>query len=489
MDRELLRMLPKVDVLAEQTGMRMAERMGMPDSGMETLLEVPKSGYAGLSANGLAESARNVLARLRQEILEGECTSLPDNRALCRLVEQEYRKNCMRSLRPVINATGIILHTNLGRSILSPEAAEAAKQAASCYTNLEYRLDEGIRGSRYDHMESQLLRLCGGEAAMVVNNNAAAIMLILSTMARGRTVVISRGELVEIGGSFRVPEIMEMSGCRLKEVGSTNKTRRADYERAVDEDTAAILKVHTSNFRMTGFTEEVPLKELAALGKQTGLPVIYDMGSGSLVPMNLMKGVCEPNTPEAVGAGADIICFSGDKLLGGPQAGIIIGRKQYVKAMKANPLARALRVDKMTLAALEATLFQYLDGSAWKNIPTLAMLGMSAEGLREKCMDLIQHLSDIPGISLAMVEDQAPAGGGSIPGVMFPACCASVSCDGISTEELEHLLRMLPRPIIARIHEGKLLLDSKTMKDGDMEIVRDGFMQISKMYVTGGEIG
>ncbi len=423
----------------------------------------------------LTDAVRSVLEELRRAILSGEVQSLPDEDELAAGILAEFHLREQRSLRPVINATGITLHTNLGRSVLSEEAAKAAMEAARAYSTLEYRIKEGKRGSRYDHVEPLLRKLCGCESALVVNNNAAAVMLVLNTMAKGRSVVISRGELIEIGGSFRIPEIMEMSGCHLAEVGTTNKTHPSDYERAIGEDTALLLKVHTSNFKITGFSEDVSLEEISGIAKKAELPVVFDMGSGSLVSMKRLAGVEEPNAAEALRAGADVVCFSGDKLLGGPQTGIIVGKKLFIDAMKKNPLTRALRVDKMTLAALEATLRQYAEGNAWETIPTLRMLSMDSEELRGKSETLCGYLSRIPGFAVCETEEAAPAGGGSIPGILFPTRCVAVSCEGLSADELEYRLRMLPHPIVARIRSDQVLLDVRTIQEDELRAVEEGF--------------
>ncbi len=462
MKKNVLRELPKVDALTEKalTAMELPERA-------RTLL---------------TEAVREVIEALRASVLQEGAPCLPDEEAILSMVREAYAKKTQRSLRPVINATGIALHTNLGRSVLSREAADAAWEVACSYNTLEYALAEGRRGSRYAHVEGLLRELTGAEAAMVVNNNAAAVMLILGTMAKGGSVVISRGELVEIGGSFRVPEIMEMSGATLLEVGTTNKTHPKDYARAIREDTAALLKVHTSNFKMIGFTEEVELSELVELGRTHSVPVIYDMGSGSMLSMRHIRGVQEPNVIEAVQSGADVLCFSGDKLLGGPQAGIIVGRKAYIDAMKANPLTRALRVDKMTMAALEVTLRQYLEGNAEDSIPTLRMLGMTMEQLEARYLKLDALLKTLPRFIRSEQRDEAPAGGGSLPGVMLPSLCMAIALPGVSTDELEKSLRELPRPIIARIHNDKLLLDMRTIAPGELEAVKEGLMRIEKRF-------
>ena len=345
--------------------------------------------------SSVTEWIRTVLEQLRSAILSGEVTTLPTLEELGDRICRVAARESLPSLRPVINATGVILHTNLGRGCLSDRAADAVYDIARGYSTLEYNVEAGHRGSRHDHVEKLLCRLTGAESAMVVNNNAAAVMLILSTLAQGGEVITSRGELVEIGGSFRVPDIMELCGCHLREVGTTNKTHLSDYERAIGEQTRALLKVHTSNYRIVGFTESLPLSDIVALGCRTGLPVVEDLGSGSLVDLEHYGIHDEPTVQNSIRAGVDVVSFSGDKLLGGPQAGIILGKKPYIDRMKRHPLARAIRVDKMTIAALWATLTTYQDlHRAEQEIPTLAMLAVSGEDLRASAAQLCALLKE-----------------------------------------------------------------------------------------------
>jgi L-seryl-tRNA(Ser) seleniumtransferase len=332
----------------------------------------------------LVEGVRGAVDEMRRTILEAsdqEAEAMDISleivaRAALRLIKNQASRN----LKRVVNATGTILHTNLGRSLLAKEALEAVVDVAGHYSNLEYNLDLGERGERYDHVEEMLCRLTGAEKALVVNNNAAAVLLALSTLAKGKETVVSRGELVEIGGSFRIPAVMELSGTRLVEVGTTNKTHLSDYRDALTENTALLLKVHTSNYRVVGFTEEVPLKDLAALGEQHGLPVLEDLGSGVLVDLAPFGFPEEPTVGSRIADGASVVTFSGDKLLGGPQAGIIVGREKYITAMKKNQLTRALRIDKLTLAALEATLLLYLKDTL-SRVPTWRMLTVKVADL------------------------------------------------------------------------------------------------------------
>ena len=337
--KELLRKIPKVDELLR----------------LPALAEV----IAACGDRAVVEAIRAELDALRQGILRGEICTLPETTDLCCRIGKRAQRASLSSFRRVINGTGILLHTNLGRACLSEKAAKAVYEASKAYSNLEYDLDSGKRGSRYSHVEAILCRLTGAESALVVNNNAAAVLLTLSALTQGGEVPVSRGELVEIGGSFRIPEIMESCGARLKEVGATNKTHLHDYERAIHNSTKALMKVHTSNYRIIGFSQTPALAELVELGHRHGLPVIEDLGSGCLLDLKQFGIHDEPSVQDSIRAGVDVVSFSGDKLLGGPQAGIILGKKKYLDILKKHPLNRAMRVDKMTLAALEATLKSY----------------------------------------------------------------------------------------------------------------------------------
>jgi L-seryl-tRNA(Ser) seleniumtransferase len=370
------------------------------------------------------------------------------------------------SLRNVINATGVVLHTNLGRAPLADAAIQAIARTAGGYTNLEYRIDEGARGSRYDHCASLLCELTGAGGALVVNNNAAALVLVLNTLANGREVVISRGELVEIGGSFRVPDIMERSGARLREVGSTNRTHDADYAGAIGPDTGALLKVHRSNFTMEGFVAEVSAENLAKLGKERGLPLIHDMGSGLLIPLDDFGLKGEPTAGDAIRAGAQVVTISGDKLLGGPQAGIILGDAALVKKMRANPLLRALRVDKLTLAALEATLTLYRDPAlARKEIPVIRMLGASVADLRKRADALCKLVR-----GAEVVNSDASVGGGAFPTATIASVAVSVSGNA---KRVEERLRGGDPVVVARVADDRVLLDLRTVSPDDDAALAD----------------
>jgi len=360
------------------------------------------------------------------------------------------------SLRRVINATGVVLHTNLGRAPLATAAIDAIREAASGYSNLEYDIERGNRGSRYDHCASLLCELTGAGGALVVNNNAAALVLVLNTIANGREVVISRGELVEIGGSFRIPDIMERSGATLREIGTTNRTHQADYESAIGAATGAVLKVHRSNFAMEGFVAEVEARDLAALARDRNLPLVHDLGSGLLIPLDSLGLTGEPTARDAVHAGAHIVTMSGDKLLGGPQAGIIVGDADLVKRMRANPLLRALRVDKLTLAALEATLMLYRDPArAMKEIPVLASLGIPVSTLRARANALRTQIS-----GAEVIETESSVGGGAFPSAKLPSVALAVAGNA---QRLEERLRLGDPAIIGRVADGRLVLDLRTV--------------------------
>lgn len=440
----LLRQIPKIDDILRQP-----------------LLE---EAAQHCSYNLLLESARETLDSLRHRILEEETPSLALADICQDVLSLAEEKNTM-SLRPVINGTGIILHTNLGRARLSDRAVEAIQSIAQDYNTLEYNLKKGSRGSRYDHIEALIAKITGAEDAIAVNNNAAAVLLVLSTMAKGKEVITSRGELVEIGGAFRVPDIMEQSGGVLVEVGTTNKTHPSDYEKAIGPETGALLKVHTSNFKIVGFSQEVTLEEMVEMGHAHNIPVIYDLGSGSLIRLENYGIQDEPNVLDALKAGADVISFSGDKLLGGPQAGIIIGKREYIEQMKKNPLTRAFRIDKLTLAALEATLRDYLDPEvALRSIPTLQMISATPEELQEKGQALYELLAQNPqGYTVELDHDFGQIGGGSVPTQMIPSVVVALRPQHCSLDQLEQRLRRAPLPVVARISRERLLLDVRTI--------------------------
>ena len=449
---------------------------------IDEILKQPSIEAADCSHSILMESIRETLDNLRQSILGGnDSVSLEMDDICTDVLELVTQKNTMH-LRPVINATGIILHTNLGRAKLSDRAVEAIQNIAQDYNNLEYNLEKGARGSRYDHVDKLICKITGAEAAMAVNNNAAAVMLILSTMAKGHEVVVSRGELVEIGGAFRVPDIMAQSGGTLVEVGTTNKTHYSDYVNAITEETGALLKVHTSNFKIMGFFEEVTLEEMVEIGHSRNLPVIYDMGSGSLVRLENYGIQDEPNVLDLMKTGVDILSFSGDKLLGGPQAGIIIGKKEWIDKMKKNPLTRAFRIDKFTLAALEATLRDYLDPDvALKSIPTLQMMTATLEDLKPKGQKLFDLLNNEPeGYTVELTEDFGQIGGGSVPTQMIPSVVIALKTTKISLDKLEEELRKVSLPIIARISKERMLFDVRTIDERHFEYINETLRKLCK---------
>jgi len=413
-------------------------------------------------------------ARLRHELERGRTVSDPTGWIRERL--PAALRAARFPLRRVYNATGVVLHTNLGRAPLARRAVEAVAALAGKYSNLEFDLEAGQRGSRYVHAVGLLRLLTGAEDALVVNNNAAAVLLCLAALARDRQVVVSRGELVEIGGGFRIPEVMAESGAHLVEVGTTNRTRLQDYERAIGPETALLLKVHRSNFRMEGFTAEVTWPELVQLGRSRGIPVMFDLGSGCLFDLAAAGVGDEPLVSRVVAQGGDLITFSGDKLLGGPQAGIIVGRAEIVSRLRRHPLLRALRVDKMTLAALSATLALYLEADPAAHIPVLASLVVSAPELRARAERLrrllSRRLTPGTGVNIGVVPARSTPGGGSLPGVELPSYAVAIRAPG-GAEHLAARLRGAPVPVLARVQGEQVLLDVRTLLDGELPEVAD----------------
>ena len=423
-----------------------------------------------LSRKVVLVTIREELANLRQEILFQESfSSVPKKINLISIVErvkEKAKKNAFLHLFKAINATGIIIHTNLGRAPLFPQALENICAIAEGYCNLEYELKKGERGSRCIHVEKILQELTGAESALVVNNNAAAVLVALNTLARGHEVVVSRGELIEIGGSFRLPDIMRQSGCLLKEVGTTNKTKLSDYEQSISQETRLFLTAHTSNYRIMGFTEKVYLKDLVELGRKLNIPVMKDLGSGNFVDLTSYGLEDEPTVIETIASGVDVVTFSGDKLLGGPQAGIIVGKKHYLDAIKRNPLLRAIRVDKFTLAALEVTLREYLDPEkALQSIPVLKMLTATQEELKKKATTLFRHIKRRvkDAYEISVEEDFSQAGGGALPLQQLPTRVVTLIPRAFPVSELEKRLRGYQPPIIARISRERLLIDVRTV--------------------------
>ncbi|HHW15142.1 MAG TPA: L-seryl-tRNA(Sec) selenium transferase [Firmicutes bacterium] len=445
---------------------------------MNRLLDRPAAREAATrwSREEVVLALRELTAEVREAVRQGQKPPATlkewDGLLLARL----ERRLKAHNLRRVVNATGIILHTNLGRAVLAPSARTALAEIGEGYSNLEFDLESGERGSRHAHVAGLLAEITGAEAGLVVNNGAAAVLLVLDTLAAGREVVVSRGQLVEIGGAFRIPDVLAKSGARLVEVGTTNKTRLSDYERALTPETALLLKVHTSNFRVIGFTEQVSLAELVSLGRERGLPVVEDLGSGVLVDLTRFGLLPEPIVQHSVAAGADLVTFSGDKLLGGTQAGIIVGRAEYVQRLARNPLMRALRVDKLTLSALEATLRLYRDPEvALREIPTLAMLARPADAVKAAAERLAARIRETLGerAQVEVVEDAAEAGGGSLPGTTIPSWAAAlIPRPGLgSLEECLARLRRAEPPVIAHLAQDRLLFNLRTVLPGEEELI------------------
>ncbi len=425
----------------------------------------------------LTRSARSVADDFRQAILKEEGFDekrLSDEDLLFEIrgrIEQEMRHN----LIPLINATGVVVHTNLGRSLLPREAIENICAVAGQYSNLEFDLARGERGSRYTAVEEILCEISGAEAAMVVNNNAGAVLLCLETLAAGKKVIVSRGELVEIGGAFRIPDVMARSGCILVEVGSTNRTHLRDYEGAIDADTGLLLKVHKSNYTIVGFTKEVAIDELAGLGRSVNLPVMEDLGSGTFIDFSRYGLAREPTVQDSVGAGADIVTFSGDKLLGGPQAGIILGKKEYIDRIKKNPITRALRIDKLTLAGLESVLRLYRDPQkAVEAIPTLKAMTSSYAEISLQAQALAETLGTIedPNLKLTLTDLSSRAGGGALPLQNLPSRGVAVEVLGISANALEKRFRKGQPPLIGRIENDLFIMDPRTIEPASHPLIR-----------------
>ncbi len=449
-----LRSLPSVDALLQRV------------QGDAALKGIPRA--------RIVQAVREVLVGERGRMVEGvkrAGTVTPlDTDALARRIVAELSRAGAFSLAPVVNATGVVLHTNLGRALLSPLALERLRRVGSAYSNLELDLKTKERGSRYVHVDGLLKRLTGAPASLVVNNNAAAVLLALESLARGKEVIVSRGELIEIGGEFRIPDIMRRSGAILREVGTTNRTHLKDYADAIGSETALLLKVHTSNYRVLGFTAQVATRDLVELGRSRGIPMMEDLGSGCFVDLRPYGFPYEPTVQEAVAAGLDLVSFSGDKLLGGPQAGIVVGKTELVERLKKNPLNRALRIDKLTLAGLEATLYAYEAGNALETIPTLRMLTERLAAVRRRARRLLRRLSPPVAAALgaALVEGRAQVGGGSLPLVELPTVALAIGTPERSAQQLDQALREGEPPVIGRIADDRLLLDCRTVLNSDI---------------------
>ncbi len=428
---------------------------------------------------------RDVVQKLRDDILTAQDKHLPTvasdaaaaARSVVEIVDDLYRYK----LRRLVNATGVILHTNLGRAPLCPEALDRIAEVGRGYSNLEFNLDQGSRGLRYDHVSRLICVLAGAEDALIVNNNAGAVLLVLNTLAENKEAIVSRGELIEIGGEFRIPDVMTKSNSILREVGTTNRTRLADYEKAIGPNTGVILKVHTSNYRIVGFTEEAELTPLVALGKQHGIPVFDDLGSGCLIDLEQYGLTHEPTVREVLASEVDVVTFSGDKLLGGPQAGIIVGKKDILARIKKNPLNRALRIDKFTLAALEATLMHYLAGAdAAIKLRSLKALTEPLSDVKKRARKLANRLNkaNIPGLTYEIREGAAAAGGGSLPTQVIPSVVVAVKHEKISSSRMESKLRQATMPVIVRVDENEILLDLRTVAEEEFCFVIDGLREI-----------
>lgn len=456
--------------------------------GVDRILELAKNDifFKDIPRAILTKSVRSVIDGLRTAIMQNKSQAIEEDlkeENVIQMLKNSVSASMSMNLFQVVNATGIVVHTNLGRSVLPNEAIANIQKIAGSYSNLEFNLDTGKRGSRYRAVEDILCELTGSQAAMVVNNNAAAVLLCLDTIARGREVVVSRGELIEIGGSFRIPDVMAKSGAILKEVGTTNRTHLKDYVNAISEQTGLFLKVHTSNYRVMGFTASVSLNDLVSLGKTRGIPVMEDIGSGTFVDFSRYGIQKEPTVQESVETGADVITFSGDKLLGGPQSGIILGTKAILDAVKQNPLTRALRIDKLTLAALESTLRLFRDQEkAVNEIPTLRMLTMPLDDIRRKAERLCALLSDIGDSRLKVSQHSlsSQAGGGSLPLLEIPTVCVGISATGISVNRIESFLRRNSPPVIGRIEDDVFMMDVRTVQDDEFRWIQTALEKLLK---------
>jgi L-seryl-tRNA(Ser) seleniumtransferase len=461
---EMLRSLPGVD--------RMLERL----KAVSAFDSVPRSVQIA--------AIRWVVDKLRSEILDSEtgpAVEAISESVLLERIQQRASQLMSPRVKHLVNATGVIVHTNLGRSLLAAEALNNLMVIGGGYSNLEFNLETGKRGSRYSHVEDLLCEITGAESAMVVNNNAGAVLLCLDTIARGKQVIVSRGELVEIGGSFRIPDVMAKSGAQLKEVGTTNRTHLKDYESAVNGDTGMLLKVHTSNYSVVGFTASVGLDELVRLGEKYQLPVMEDLGSGTFIDFAKYDLQKEPTVQESIRAGVDIVTFSGDKLLGGPQAGIIAGATTVIDKIKQNPLTRALRIDKLTLAALESTLkFYREEEKAVASIPTLRMMTVPLNALERQAELLARALTDLneKRLKITRLDSFSRVGGGSLPLLRLPTCCVGAAVEGLTVNSLDRLLRESDPPVIGRIEDDKFLMDVRTMQPDDRDSVAGVFKRI-----------
>ena len=452
--QKLLRSLPSVDIVVEKIGVN--------------------GDVSRHPRQVMVNAARAELAELRRGILDGAVSEVPGEAEVLERVRRRLAQSGLKGIRKLINATGVIVHTNLGRSLLAEEACRAVMDVISSYASLEMDLVSGKRTSRTAYVGGLLTELIGCEGALVVNNNAAAVMLVLNTLCEGKEVIVSRGELVEIGGSFRLPEIITKSGARLVEVGTTNRTRLDDYEKALTERTGAILKVHQSNFMMSGFVESVPCSDLARLAHENGVMLFDDLGSGALYDFSVAGVEREPMPQDSLKCGAELVTFSGDKLMGGPQAGIIVGKGDLVDRCRSNPVARALRVDRMTLAALQATLMLYYEPEKLAEcLPTLRMISAPVAEIRERAGRIAGALAAAAGeaATVSVADDESRIGGGALPGSAIPTCVVVVSPRGIAADDLVFELRKCEIPIVARISEDNVLLDPRTVDPSEDDVI------------------
>ena len=460
----LYRSIPKVDVLLE-------------NSDIVTLIE-------NHHRDVVVDVIREEIDKLRNFIKENDDINLIEEKInnLIENIKISTEKVYSYNIKKVINGTGTILHTNLGRAIISKKHADYLSEVVTSYSNLEYNLEEGKRGERYSHFEKLICKITGAEAAMAVNNNAAAVMLVLSSMAAEKEVIVSRGELVEVGGKFRIPDVMKSSNAHLVEIGTTNKTHLEDYEDAISENTGAFLKVHTSNFKILGFTESVSIEELCKLGREKDIPVIEDIGSGVLIDLSEYGLEYEPTVQDSIKAGVDVVSFSGDKLLGGPQAGIIVGKKKYIDKMKKNPLTRAFRIDKFTATILEMIFHEYLnEEDAIKNIPVLSLITKDLKEIEKNTNDLFNKIEKLKDVADINVEDTlSQIGGGSLPAERIKSKSVTIMPKNISTQSLEAKLRAGKNPVVGRISEEKLILDMRTVLEDEIDILAQKLIDILK---------
>ncbi|MEG0857027.1 MAG: L-seryl-tRNA(Sec) selenium transferase [Terrisporobacter sp.] len=458
----LFRNIPKVDILLE-------------NAHIISLIEK-------YNREVVVDVIRDEIEELRNFIKENDDINIIEKKIenLVRSIEKSVEKIYAYNLKKVINGTGTILHTNLGRAIISKKHAQYLSDVVTSYSNLEYNLDGGKRGERYSHFEELICKITGAESCMAVNNNAAAVMLVLSSMACEKEVIVSRGELVEVGGKFRIPDVMASSNAKLVEIGTTNKTHLEDYEDAITEDTGALLKVHTSNFKILGFTESVSLQDLCNLGKEKDIPVIEDIGSGVLIDLSKYGLEYEPTVQDSIKAGVDVVSFSGDKLLGGPQAGIIVGKKKYIDKMKKNPLTRAFRIDKFTAIILEMIFKEYLsEENAIKNIPVLSLITKKTEKIEENAIKLYDKLESLKEVAVINIEHTlSQIGGGSLPAERLNSKCVSIKPLNISTAKLEEELRLNENPVVARIEHDKLIIDMRTILENEIDILSQKLINI-----------